>query len=92
MSEEVELLKAFYNLKNIFYPVQLTVETKIDNHKVTIKVQGKTTSETLEKLEEMEDKLKQKYQQENSLNFKHRSFEVKKHKYDEDVLPQQFNR
>ncbi|RLE91349.1 MAG: hypothetical protein DRN04_13025 [Thermoprotei archaeon] len=80
MSGEVELLKAFYNLRNIFYPVQLTVETKIDSHKVTIKVQGKTTSEALEKLEEVENKLKQKYQQENNLNLKHRSFEAKRHK------------
>ncbi len=86
-SEEAELLKAFYNIRNIFYPVQLTVETKIGNHKVTIKVQGKNTYEALEKLEEVENKLKQKYQQESSLNFKHRNFEVKRHKYDEDVLP-----
>jgi len=34
----------------------------------------------------MENRLKQKYQQENSLNFKPRSFEIKKHKYGEDVL------
>ena len=60
-SEGVELLKALYVIRNIFYPIQLTVETRIESNKVTIKVQGKTTNETLEKLEEKKAKLKEKY-------------------------------